>query len=208
MAGSKRRGSSRRGAPERDALQDTEVRALTARFAELRLELFRDAVDTVIEMGKLVSEIRPLVKGQFLAWLASVGVSAAAAHNYETLAGFAEDHPGLVQKWKELGPTKLYRVVDMTPEGRQAVLRLPDKQRLVRAPEPRFMEVTEEYVRLRRVVTPAMRAHGLRMKVQAWDATVREADLAGLAKADVRAGLRTDLLDLCKLLHALADRLK
>src|SRR5262245_59329716 len=87
-------------------LEAPEVVALTERYQELRRQALRDAVDTAIELGGIVMQVRARMRENFDAWLAHVGTTDRTARNYAALARLAEDAPAVIQKWKELGPSK------------------------------------------------------------------------------------------------------
>lgn len=192
-----------------DPLQRPEIARQTARFLELKAQQFRDAVDTAIELGEILREVAPQIEGHARRWYEILGISASAAHNYSRLAALAEGRPDIIQKWKEIGASKLYRVARMSPRGREAVLVKSEKPRLIAINDLEFGALTAPYVPApKRKVTADMRAHGFRMKVQAWSRKADAARLSGVADPALRAGLRKEILALCATLHEIAQALK
>ena len=51
------------------ALDDPRVVALSERFLELKRDLFRDSVDTIIEMGDLLDQGRKVLHGHYRRFL-------------------------------------------------------------------------------------------------------------------------------------------
>jgi len=192
--------------PLEDPLQSSEVIHLTARFQELKKQLFRDAVDTVIELGEILREGRNLLSGRYGKWVESLGISAKTAYNYETLSRLAEEHPRLIQQFKELGPTKLYRLGEIEEKGRKKIIKDHTPDDLLAMTQLEFAEIVRPYVRKRRPVTPDMRAHGLRMKIQSWLKTLSSSNVGKIKNKDLRSSLRVDLKELAALARKLAGK--
>ena len=70
-----------------------------------------------------------------------------------------------------------------------------------------FAAFTKPYVKRRRTVAPDMRAHGLRLKVRAWNKTLRVAKVKGIRSADLREGLRGELAELARFAEGVARKL-
>src|SRR6185295_5603855 len=85
-----------------DPLDDPRIAKLTVRFQELQHQAFRDAVDTVVELGQILAEARPRLEGHYQRWLDRLGVSPKTAHNYESMARLSAKQPGIIESWKEL----------------------------------------------------------------------------------------------------------
>lgn len=186
-----------------DPLESRAMIRLAARFQELRRQLFRDAVDTAVEMGDILREGRALSGNRYSHWLEQLGITYATGRNYESLALLAEEQPRILQRFKELGPTKLYRIALLDDEGRKAVTESLGPEKLVAMNLEEFSAVTKPYVKKRRRVTADMRAHGLRQKVRSWNDTLRAARI-GAIRGD---GLRKDLGKKLKALAAIAAKL-
>lgn len=191
-----------------DPLLNPEVVRLTDEFRKVRQEFLGDAVDAVVEMGSLLRRGQKLIAGHYYRWLAALEVDPTTASNYVRLAALKKENEDLVSDWKELGPSKLYRISQITPEGREAVLDESEHERLRRMNDQKFTALTAPYVAEPQVkVTAAMRAHGLRMKLQAWTQIVRKARLAGLRDGKIRRGLKGDVRALGAALRALGAKL-
>ncbi|MEK6609152.1 MAG: hypothetical protein AABZ30_15950 [Myxococcota bacterium] len=187
------------------SLDDTRVVRLTERFLELRRQAFRDAVDTVAELGEILREGRTLLAGVYLRWTEDrLGIDYKTARNYEALAHLAAEAPDVIQRFKELGPSKLYRVARLAPAARRVVLRTPDLHDMT---DQAFAEVVAPYIVKGRPVTGNMRAHGLRMKAQAFGERLRRLRLPAIRDDAMRAGLRDDLIALADEIKRLASRL-
>jgi hypothetical protein len=99
--------------------------------AELRRELSRrkeqyleadvadreDACDRILGKGRLILEMR-LLHGKY-AWdsvLRELHISRRTAGNYMALYLFSANHPLLYERFRRLGPTKLYRLARVAPD--------------------------------------------------------------------------------------------
>ncbi|MHC5037613.1 MAG: hypothetical protein ACYTHM_09890 [Planctomycetota bacterium] len=182
-----------------DPLERREILRLTERFAELKRQLFRNAVDTAIELGEILREGRRLAGNRFREWTRRLGITYATARNYESLATLAEVQPRLIQRFKELGPTKLYRLAVLDEKGRKHVLGAKKPKALIAMNQEEFAAYTKPYIRRQRTVTPDMLAHGLRMKVRAWTKTLADARIKGIRSEALRTGLKKELEALAKL---------
>jgi hypothetical protein len=197
-----------RGALPADPLADPTIERLSERFLELHREGFRTAVNLVVELGQILLEAKPRLRGSYARWLDRLGVSPQTARNYESLAQLSARHPGVIEQWKELGPAKLYRIGALSQEGRRAILK-PNAAPRLQAMNPReFAELTRRYVVERRKVTPEMKAHGLRMKLAAWVQALEAVRLGGITSEEMRAGLLGDLGALGKAAAAVAREVR
>jgi hypothetical protein len=146
-----------------------------------------------------------VLAGSFHRWLRDkVGIEPQTARNYLALARMARESPGAVERWKELGASKLYRVARLPREGQRAVLRTP---RLAEMTDREFKAVTGPYLVQQRKVTGNMRAHGLRMKLQSFRRDIAGARLSGIQDDAIRTGLRDDLEALARTVETLLGRL-
>jgi len=190
------------------AARDAALERLTARYLELRQQAFRDAVDTVIELGEILIQVEALLGREFGDWLDRVATADRTAHNYVALAELAEEQPGVIQTWKELGPTKLYRIAHLPASSRRALLKPSQAEKLADATDREFAEIVAPYVVKKRKVTADMRAHGLRMKVKAWTNTIRSTRVRGIKDADLRKGLDAELGELVRGIEALRRQIR
>lgn len=191
------------GAPV--ALDIPEVTALTERFHELRRQGARTIVDLSIELGAILEEGRKVLAGSFHRWLRErIGIEPQTARNYLALARMARESPGVIERWKELGASKLYRVARLPRDGQRAVLRAP---RLAEMTDREFKDVTAPFLVQERKVTGNMRAHGLRMKLQSFRRDLAAARISGIQDDTIRDGLREDLESLGRTVETLLGRL-
>ncbi|MEK6608095.1 MAG: hypothetical protein AABZ30_10575 [Myxococcota bacterium] len=191
--------------PTGDPLEAPKVAALTERFLELKRQTLRDLVDRAVELGELLAEARPLLRGHYHRWLDErLGVDSSTAENYVALARLAREDPGLIQRFKELGPAKLYRVARLAPAARRKVL---GRSGLDAMTDLEFAEVVGPYLEPGRKVTGNMKAHGLRMRVRGFAEKLGRTLPPAVDNGEMRAGLRRELLELARQIRAFADRL-
>jgi hypothetical protein len=188
-----------------EPLDAREVVRLTARFLELKREAFRSLVDRAIELGELLLEGKGVLRGHYMRWLRErLGIEHQTGENYVHLARLAHDSPAIIQRWKELGPSKLYRLARLPPEGRRVVLKRRDVPQMT---DREFSELTDKHLVRRRKVTGNMRAHGLRMQVRAFSGTVRQSRIPDIEAPALRAGLKAEIAGLVRVLRELSARL-
>ncbi|HEY3235135.1 MAG TPA: hypothetical protein VGJ84_10470 [Polyangiaceae bacterium] len=188
-------------------LDDPRIVQLGARFLELRSTLFRDSVDTIVELGEILHQGSKLLRGQYVRWLGELRVPRSTANRYVQLFLASRQAPGLIQKWKELGPGKLYKLARIEPADRHEILKASRRDELLRMNDEEFAEVASPYLKRRRKVTTDMRAHGLRMKVRAWVEALGSSRVDGIQDDTLRSGLRTELRALSRQAAGLASRL-
>ena len=109
-----------------------------------------DMVRDAVELGGRLLEMKSVLTGQYLRWLKSAGISPKAACNYERIAKLAQLRPELMDEWRELGRSKLYRVAALTPKEIDAVLLSSHRTKLVEMSDREFAKVTAPYTALRR----------------------------------------------------------
>jgi hypothetical protein len=191
--------------PPVDPLEDSRVARLTERFLELKRQVYRNLVDVAVELGEILEEGKEILGKSYPRWLDDgLGIERRTAGNYLSLARVARESPGTVQRWKELGATKLYQLARIPAAARREVLR---KEGLQGMGDREFSALIRPHVVRRRTVTGNMRAHGFRMKVRAFLETIEGARLPGIESAEIRSGLRRDLLLLSRRAVELARRL-
>ncbi|MHC5038479.1 MAG: hypothetical protein ACYTHM_14295 [Planctomycetota bacterium] len=191
-----------KGAPVPDPLETTALVRLTARFQELKRQLYRDAVDTAVELGDILREGKAVLTGHYRRWIERLGISPKTALNYERLSRLAEEAPRILQQFKELGPAKLYRVADIEKTHRNKILNPKRAGRLIEMNHREFASLTAPYRKRRRAVTADMKAHGLKMKIRSWKETLRSARVRGIKSPELKGSLKSELADLV----ALAER--
>ena len=182
--------------PRRTGLVD-----LTRRFRHRRARMYGDAVEAVVELGRILIEGKERVPGRFLKWLDDLEVEQPTASRYMRLARLAEEDGGLVRRWKALGTTKLYRIASLPGEAQAKVLRPAEAGRLLGMNDREFSAHTKPLLKRRRTTTVDMSAHGLRMQVQAWIDDLKKAVVAGIQSETIREGLQDDLKTLIKEAH-------
>lgn len=150
-------------------LQDPRMVALTARFRELQHQAFRDLVGAAVELGQLLVEGKTLISGRYAEWLDELGVSRKSADNYMSMYQLARQHPDVIERWKELGPTKLYQVARLPDGSHREVLQPKKREEILQMNDREFTAlVTPHLPKSRVTVTPAQKASGLRQKAVSW----------------------------------------
>ncbi|MSP63568.1 MAG: hypothetical protein EXR72_25135 [Myxococcales bacterium] len=109
-----------------------------------------------------------------------------------------------MERWKDLGASKLYRVARLSPEHRNTLLK---DARVREMNGLQFSRLLAPLVERRRRVTGNMRGHGLRMKVQAFTKKLAAARVPKIADPALREGLRADLEAVLKAGREQLDRL-
>lgn len=189
-----------------DGLDAPAVQTLTARFVEVRATWFRDTVDAVVQMGEILREARERLPRVYTRWVEErLHLDRSTAQNYVRLAEYARHAPGELERHKQLGISKLYKVARLPVEARRALLATPD---LVRLTDGEFHELTASSLPPARKPTGNMKAHGLRMRVQAATAVVRRAPPGQIGNPEMRAALKKDLLELARAAREMAGRIK
>ncbi len=184
-----------------DPLDTPDVMVLTARFAEVRSVLFKDTVDATVQLGRILREGRPKIGRNYLRWTRErLHIERSTAANYVRLAELAIHSPAVLERFKDLGVAKLYKLAGLSPEARQLVLRTPNLGRLT---DSEFHLLTAEHRRAGRKVSGNMRAHGMRVKLSSFQRQLKTVP-RGITNQEMRAGLKRDLLSLAAHLRALA----
>ncbi len=144
-------------------------------------------------MGDLLSEGKTLLRARYLEWIDELGLTQATASRYVRLHALSVDRPGVIEQWKELGVAKLYRVALLDVPAQQKALKKGQRQKLLEMNHQQFSAATKRYLKRRRSVSAAMRAHGLRMKTQAWLSALRATKIGKIDDENIRSGLKRDL---------------
>lgn len=94
------------------AFDPSWLRERTVRIQELKRTLFRDAVETVVEIGEALTEVKARLRhGVWADWLTNqVHFDQRTANRYMVVAAFSRRNSTLMSKIKGLGPTKVYRL--------------------------------------------------------------------------------------------------
>jgi hypothetical protein len=179
---------------------------LTERYLELRQHAFRTSVDMAIEQGEIILSIQRRVGGGLTAWLTRVGTRKTTAYNHAALARLAKEQPSVIQDWKELGPSKLYKIAKLPAPSRQKVLRA-GAAKLRGSSDEEFAEMVAPFTQRKRKVTPDMRAHGFRMRVRAWGERARQVRIDGVEDDVLKADLRREIDALFEVLREVRKRL-
>src|SRR5262245_39727625 len=107
-------------------LNSAEARALTARFLEVRTQVVRQLVEAGVEMGQILEEGRKRFGGYYAEWVTErLGLVVTTAANYVALYRLARHSPALVERHRELGVAKLYKLARVSTERRDELLRTP-----------------------------------------------------------------------------------
>lgn len=182
------------------------ARVLTVRFEQLRETLFRDAVETICEMGEVLDEGARLLRGRYGEWLEQgLGISRAAANNYRRVFALREADAELFVRGKQIGVSKMIQLGRVQPGARRKVLRakVGDKG-VTEMTDAEFAQVAAPYRARTRPVSGNMKAHGLHMRIVAMLERLKEAEeFPAIESAEVRARLRADLLELAKVARGL-----
>lgn len=192
------------------AARGRRMQRMTASFLVLKEQLRRDAVETIREMGKILQEGATLLRGTYTEWIeGELGISSAAARNYRRIFELSESSPALFVDWKEIGASKMIRLARMPPGKRaRAVQKKLRGKDVFAMTDAEFAVATESFVTRKRTVTNNMKAHGLRMKVNALNSFLREGLSLVPDKADVRRSLHRDLATLIATAQRLQKRLR
>jgi hypothetical protein len=193
-----------------DAGVVAQVRVLTVRFEQLKETLFRDAVETICEMGAVLDEGARLLRRRYGEWLEDgLGISRSAANNYRRVFALREADAELFVRGKEIGVSKMIQLGRVQPGARRKVLRAKVGERgVAEMTDAEFAEVAAPYRARTRPVSGNMKAHGLHMKIVAMLERLKEAEgYPAIESADVRVRLRADLAELAKMARALRGQI-
>ena len=112
----------------------------------------------------------------------------------------------LIERHKDLGVSRLYRIARLPPDARAALLATPGLARLTDGEFAHLVADTEPAPA--RLVTGNMRGHGLRVKAQAMTQKLRGQRAPQIADADMRLAVKKDLLELSRAARELADKIR
>ncbi len=105
--------------------EDPAAVALAREVLQLYETAARDMAETVVEIGRRLDALGQLVpQGSMYRWVDQhAPFSRRAAVNYLRLARFAQERPADFQRWKHLGPSKLYAITTLGWEGLRVMRR-------------------------------------------------------------------------------------
>lgn len=193
-----------------DAQVMARVRVLTVRFEQLKETLFRDAVETICEMGAVLDDGARLLRGRYGEWVEEeLGISRGAANNYRRVFALREADAELFVRGKEIGVSKMIQLGRVTPGARRKVLRAKLGDRgVAEMTDAEFSQVTAPHRARTRPVSGNMKAHGLHMKIVAMLERLKEAKgYPAIDSGEVRARLRADLAELAKAARGLRGQI-
>ena len=155
--------------PVKVEVVDPKIVALAARFRELQQQAFRDLVGAAVEMGGILLEGKRLTGEGFPAFLDDLAVSRTCAANYMGMAALARRYPQVIERWKELGPSKLYKVARLPESAHREVLQPKNRDELLAMNDREFAALVGPHLpRTATAPTPARKANGLKQKAVSW----------------------------------------
>ncbi len=187
-------------------LSDPRLQKLGARVAETRKQIYEFLVDRSRDMGEILDEGRALIDDRrvYNRWTKSLGMSRTSALNFRNTTAFAREAPGVYERWRVLGPAKIYRLARISPRAREKVLAAPD---IVPMSDAAFADVVAPYLEASRTVTGNMigngyvqKANGIARKLEAWE-------LPDIDDAALRKNLKSRLLEIARVAKTLAASL-
>ena len=186
---------------------DGAIRMLEARFFEAHRALVHGTVEAVIAMGGILRDARVKLEGEWTRWAEQrLFLDRSTARNYVAMAELARTSPALVERHKDLGVSRLYRIARLPPEARAALLATPGLTDLTDTEFAQVAAGSDEPGT--RVVTGNMRGHGLRIKARSMAERLRASTAPRIDDPAMRASVKKELLDLAKAARELAMRIK
>ncbi len=185
---------------------DPRMQRLRERVEEIRRQTYEFLIDRARELGEVLIEAAALLDSpsHYNRWLKTVGISRPTSHNYRRVARFASEAPGLFQRWRDLGPTKVYQLARLGSKGRASILASEGIRAMTDA---QFIALCAPYVEKTRLVTGNMLASGLERKAAGMVTKMNAWQLPEFDDAEVGKRLKTSLLLLSKRARELAARL-
>ena len=97
----------------RDSEVGRQTKAILATYAKAATQ----GADAVVAIGRRMRKVRDrLDHGKWLDWIEhATPLSLRSVHNYIGLTDWADAHPEQYDRFKQLGPTKLYLLADLEP---------------------------------------------------------------------------------------------
>ncbi len=154
--------------PREDPLGEPEIRRLTHEYLRLRESGESGAVEATIEMGRMIREAKPRLRGHMAQWFREdLHVSKSTASNQQHLAEFADRSPSAVKALETLGVLKLFRVCRLRARGVRLLLghRIED---LVGMSLRRFTKLTNQHRRAPRRKPGVLLVHQAAARAEKW----------------------------------------
>lgn len=192
----------------RDA-KAAQAARLAQRFARLRPKA--DSAESAKSLGLLLEKGEALLGEGFPAWAEkALAISMDGARDYRRVLELSRTDPELFAEFRDLGTAKMMRLSRVVPAKRRRALRARVEGKGVRKmSDAEFNLATRPHLKKQPVITGNMKAHGLRMKVQAMvDQVPAPSELPRVENAAVRRGLDRDLARLVRKLEAVRKRLR
>ena len=185
---------------------DPRAQRLAARFLEIRAAVYEFMVDRSRECGQVLAEAAALFDhaAVYNRWTKSLDVSRASAQNFTNVAAFARDTPALYQRWRGLGPAKMYRLVRLSPRGRDKVLATPD---LATMNDAAFAALCAPWISKKANVTGNMLGHGMAQKAIGMSGKLATWKLPEMDSPEVKKRLKDGLLKVARLARELAKQI-
>ena len=192
-----------------DPLTSRMLRTLTRKFLKAKVRLVRDCVNGVVRLGSILEQGRACLQGKgYHRWVRKLGISVGTAAHWVALCRLARRSPTLIRRWRKLGATKLYWISRISSAERRRLMKEKSRRDLVKMNKFRFIALTAPHVRIIQEPHPARRAHGLHMKLRAWNRTLMKVVLRDLDDSVLRRSLIEDLHDLLRLARRLSISLR
>lgn len=187
-------------------LADTKLERLAGRFAEVRSQSYRYLVDASRDAGDVLVQARRLLPDpyDFNRWRETLDVSRASAANFLNVAALAHHAPAIYERWRGLGPSKIYRLARLSPRARDAVLAKPGIEAMNDAA---FALLCFPHEESPDNVTPNMLGNGLVQKTLGMRRKLDDWELPPITSDEVRKNLKQGLLELARKARALAGQL-
>ncbi len=185
---------------------DPRIQKLGARFVEARGQVFEYLVDRGRELGVVLEEAEKLLADPvaYNRWTASLDISRTSARNFTNTARLAREAPGAFERWRGLGPAKIYRVARLAPRARTKILGTPGIQAMTDA---QFSELCAPWIEKRVPVTVNMLGNGLVQKAAGMNGKLAKWELPLIESSTVKARLKQSLLEIAKRARELAAQL-
>ncbi|MSP61470.1 MAG: hypothetical protein EXR72_14210 [Myxococcales bacterium] len=108
-------------------LDDPRLATLAGRFQEVQVQMVRLAVEAAAECGQILLEGRAVAKRHYQQWVREVlQIDPGTASNYVAVAHLARDAPAFLERHRELGLAKIYKLARVAPDARNQLLKRHD----------------------------------------------------------------------------------
>jgi hypothetical protein len=185
---------------------DPRLERLAGRYTEIRSQAYHYMVDSSRDAGVVLDEARKVLTDprDFNRWTEALGVSRGTVTNFINVARMARHSPGLYDRWRSLGPSKMYRVARLVPAAREAVLATPG---IAEMNDAVFARLCSPLETVPVAVTGNMRGNGLVQKARGMSDKLDRWKLPKITSKAVRDNLKQGLLELARKARALAGKL-